>query len=80
MQIRLTDSMESLVHSRAGRGNYIYEILSGLLGRMPVKTYTNTSRPEANRVSVGTMIFNTDDNAPNWSNGTSWVDASGNIT
>lgn len=28
----------------------------------------------------GVMIFNTDDNAPNWSNGTYWVDANGVAT
>lgn len=72
--------MELLVRARANRGNYIYEILSGILGRMPVRTYDNTTRPLVAQVSVGTMIFNTDDGAPNWSNGTNWVDASGNIT
>jgi hypothetical protein len=80
MRIRLTENMELLVHSRASRGNYIYEILSGILGRMPVQTYTNATRPAVSTVTVGTMIFNTDDGAPNWSNGTNWVDASGNVT
>jgi hypothetical protein len=43
-------------------------------------TYTNASRPSAASLSAGTSIFNTDDNAPNWSDGTNWRDASGNLT
>lgn len=47
----------------------------------PVGVYTTATRPSAASVLVGTMIFNTDDPAaPNWSNGTNWVDASGNLT
>jgi hypothetical protein len=46
--------------------------------------YNNTTRPPANTVPVGRMIFNTDDGqwggAPNWSTGSVWVDASGNET
>ena len=42
--------------------------------------YSNTTRPPANTVPVGRMIFNTDDDAPNWSNGTDWLDASGHLT
>lgn len=46
----------------------------------PVGVFDNTTRPDPTTVLVGTMIFNTDDGAPNWSNGTNWVDASGNLT
>jgi len=42
--------------------------------------YNNTTRPPANTVPVGRMIFNTDDDTPNWSNGTDWLDASGHLT
>jgi len=46
--------------------------------------YNNTTRPAANTVPVGRMIFNTDDGqhggAPNWSTGAVWVDAAGNET
>lgn len=40
----------------------------------------NTTRPEPGDVAVGTWVWNTDDNAPNWSDGTNWRDAQGNIT
>ena len=52
-------------------------------GLVPVPVYDDTTRPAANTVSAGTMIFNTSDGAngaPNWSNGASWVDALGNLT
>jgi len=45
--------------------------------------FTYATRPAANSVPVGRMIFNTDEpegGAPQWSNGVNWVDASGNIT
>jgi hypothetical protein len=43
-------------------------------------SYDNTSRPNANTVAVFTFIWNTSDNALNWSDGTAWRDATGNIT
>jgi hypothetical protein len=46
----------------------------------PAGVYTTTSRPDPLVTPVGTMIFNTDDGAPNWCNGTQWVDASGTPT
>lgn len=46
--------------------------------------YNNTTRPNPASVPLGRMIFNTDDNAPNWRGDADgvpvWVDASGNIT
>ena len=36
--------------------------------------------PDPTTVAVGTQIFNTTANMPEWSNGTNWVDAAGNIT
>jgi len=51
------------------------------VSRLTVSTsagnYDNTTRPLPATAPVGMMIFNTDDGAPNWNNGTSWVDASG---
>ena len=41
------------------------------------------NRPQANTVPAGTCIFVTDGGAngtPQWSNGTAWVDADGNLT
>lgn len=49
-------------------------------GLVPTPNCTNATRPAANTVPAGTQIFNTDDGAPNWSNGTDWVDALGNLT
>lgn len=45
-----------------------------------VPNYSNTTRPSAASVPVGSEIFNTDDNAPNYSDGADWRDADGNIT
>jgi len=50
---------------------------------VPTPVYSDFTRPAANTVPAGTQIFNTDEGAnggPNWSNGTSWVDALGNLT
>ena len=46
----------------------------------PLSTYSNGTRPDANSVPAGSMIFNTDDNAPNVSDGTNWRDMVGNLT
>lgn len=43
-------------------------------------SYTNANRPGANLVPAGTMIFNTNDNFPNVSDGTNWRDPAGAIT
>jgi hypothetical protein len=42
--------------------------------------YLAADRPDASDVAVGTSVFNTTDHAPNWSDGTNWRDANGNIT
>ena len=49
-------------------------------GPIAMKTYTNANRPSASSLAAGTMIYNTNDNAPNFSDGTNWRDAVGNIT
>ena len=49
--------------------------------RTPIpESFSNATRPSPASVAVGTMIFNTDDNAPNFSDGTNWRDAVGTIT
>lgn len=40
----------------------------------------NSTRPSASDFEAGAYVWNTDDNAPNWSDGTDWRDAQGNIT
>lgn len=47
---------------------------------IPLQIFTNVNRPPASAVDKGTMIFNSDDGAPNWSNGVDWIDSSGNKT
>lgn len=42
--------------------------------------YDNDTRPDADTVPEHTSIWNTDDNAHNWSDGTNWRDANGDIT
>jgi len=46
----------------------------------PLPSYSNDDRPDASTVTVGLQIWNTDDNAPNWSDGEHWRDAEGRIT
>lgn len=48
----------------------------------PVGVFSNTTRPTLPNplYPKGVMIFNSDDNAPNWSNGTYWVDCVGVLT
>lgn len=43
----------------------------------PLACYSNADRPDP---TLGLVIFNTDDKAPNFGDGTNWYDAVGNIT
>ena len=45
-----------------------------------LKSYTNATRPAATAVPTFSAIWNTDDNAANWSDGTNWRDNAGSIT
>lgn len=56
-------------------------ILTDAVAALPGgSVYSNATRPAANTFTAGMMIWNTDDNAPNFSDGTDWRDAAGNIT
>lgn len=44
------------------------------------EVYNNLTRPAATLYPVGTYIWNTDDNGPNFSDGAAWRDAMGNLT
>ncbi|WP_270577991.1 hypothetical protein [Caldibacillus thermoamylovorans] len=74
------------LRTNGGFGYHVYIKNSGdgntgwqnLNGQIPV--YTNANRPGANTVPRGTVIFNSDDNMPNYSDGATWRDALGNIT
>ena len=45
-----------------------------------IPVFNNSSRPAPSSVPIGYQIFNTDDGAPNFSTGTDWVDAMGDLT
>lgn len=49
-----------------------------VMASLPV--YSNATRPAANSVTPGFMIFNSSDAAPNISDGTDWRDMNGVIT
>jgi hypothetical protein len=49
-------------------------------GVFKVPTYNDSTRPSASTVGAGAMIYNTDDSAPNFSDGTNWTDAVGVTT
>jgi hypothetical protein len=51
----------------------------GGFGAAPAQ-YNDAGRPAATAVPAFTFIYNTDDAAPNWSDGTDWRDAAGVIT
>lgn len=48
------------------------------VGWLTLASYTDATRPAAG--TVGRMIYNTDDNAPNFDDGVNWRDAAGVIT
>lgn len=48
-------------------------------GAVPL-SFSDTTRGSATLVPVLSSIWNTDDNAMNWSDGTNWRDAAGTIT
>jgi hypothetical protein len=56
------------------------DLRPGAVSGFPFSVYSNATRPAATTYSAGGQIFNTDDNAPNWSDGTNWRDAVGAIT
>jgi hypothetical protein len=54
------------------------DVVGGFTDTPP--SYTDALRPAATAVPAFTFIFNTDDAAPNWSDGTDWRDAAGLVT
>lgn len=53
---------------------------SAAIGTEPHPAFSNTSRPTASDWPIFSAIWNTDDAALNWSDGTNWLDATGTIT
>lgn len=69
--------------------NYIIEDLNnGAASTRPfnapafvnIQMFSNTDRPSAATYYAGMKVWNTDDAAFNYSDGTNWRDAMGNIT
>lgn len=50
------------------------------VGTQPHLAFSNATRPLATAWPIFSDIWNTDDNALNWSDGTNWRDAAGVIT
>jgi len=50
--------------------------LPRLLNELRTRVYSTSTRPTAGN-QVGEWIFNVSDGAPNWWNGTAWVNANG---
>ncbi len=78
-------SLAIVTHASAGPGAaaYIKDEGSGNTGWKAINgiaAHTDASRPSCVAGLTGYMIFNTDDGAPNWCDGTNWVDATGTTT
>ena len=63
-----------------GNGNFRQTETTGMPAVESRQVYTDTTRPAATLFLPGTRIWNTDDNAYNYSNGTDWYDAVGGLT
>lgn len=50
------------------------------VGTEPHPAFTDITRPAASAWPIFAAIWNTDDNALNWSDGTAWRDAAGVVT
>lgn len=57
-----------------------FTTVEGMIGAPMLPIFNNMTRPNPALVPPGTAIFNSDDNAPNYSDGTTWLDAMGSIT
>ena len=55
-------------------------VVTAQLFSPPPPVYTNISRPAATEFPEGVMIWNSDDQAPNFSDGAAWRDATGGLT
>lgn len=56
------------------------EKILAALQRAAYGVFTNADRPDAATLPPGTQIWNSDDKAPQWSDGTAWRDSSGTLT
>lgn len=56
----------------------VYEASSNVVYGVEA-VFSNSGRPSASAVAVGTRIWNSTSKSPNWSDGTNWYDAAGSI-
>ena len=63
-----------------GNGNFRQTETVGAPAIESRQVCTDATRPAATEFLPGTKIWNTDDNAWNYSNGTAWYDAVGGLT
>ncbi|WP_211062127.1 glycosyl hydrolase family 28-related protein [Heyndrickxia faecalis] len=74
--LRIDGSFGTILYSKiSGTGNTGWRTINQQL-----TVFNNSTRPSPSYVGVGGVIYNTDDNAPNFSDGTNWRDAMGNLT
>ena len=63
-----------------GNGNFRQTETTGAPAIESRQVCTDATRPDASTFLPGTGIYNTDDKAWNYSDGTSWYDALGGLT
>lgn len=69
----LIENGDVTLSSTTEAGDTVYfATVGGTSALVPMAVYTNASRPAATAVAVGTHIYNTDDNAANYSDGAAW--------
>ncbi len=78
-------SLAIVTHASAGPAAAVYikdegSGNTGWKGINGIANHTDATRPSCIAGLKGYMIFNTDDGAPNWCDGTNWVDATGATT
>jgi hypothetical protein len=79
--IDITASSKSLISYESGaiRKLVVAGLITALMYLKP-EEYDDVTRPNANLYPVGAGIWNTDDNAYNYSDGTNWHNAMGALT
>lgn len=79
-----SDQVQAILYWRGSGGEHSVTFhqngtaIFGVPVRLPV--YTDATRPSAGTVGQGSTIWNSGDNAPNFSDGTNWRDAAGVVT
>jgi hypothetical protein len=77
-----TATTEGVVKDVTGGGTFTNPTLINptVVGYLQLASFSDATRPVANTIPMGGLIFNTDDRAPNISDGTVWRDMDGEQT